>query len=95
MLDHTEDSATQSAKLAELTNKLVMLNEKLKLTGNEWNESKVRVFEAKKTKDINTIIDAQIEEQRFEGKFKEIGADIKTTKEIISSIKYLIKMEKF
>jgi len=95
MLDHTEDSAMQLQRLTQVTNERDMLNEKLKLVGNEWNEAIVRIYEAKKTKDPEKILNAQIEAQRIEGKFKEIKADIKCKQDIISTIKYLVKMEKF
>jgi hypothetical protein len=91
-LDHTEDSAVQLAKLAEVTNQRDLLNEKLKLVGKELNEATIEILKA--TNEAEKV-KAKIAQQEIKGKFAEIKADIKCKQDIISTIKYLIKMEKF
>ena len=89
-LDHTEDSATQMQRLAEATNKNIELTEQLVAIGTQLNLAKIDVLKANTKEEKKT---AQIIEQEIEGRFSETKARIRCQKEIMASIKYLLKAE--
>ncbi len=90
VLDHTEDSATQMQRLAEATNENIRLTELLVALGEQLNQTRIDVLKATTKEEIRG---ARILRQIAEGKYKETQARIRCQKEIMASIKYLIKAE--
>lgn len=89
-LDHTQDGAVQMQRLAEATNKNIVLTEQLVAIGTQLNLTKLDILRAITPEEK---LKAKIDHQIIEGKYKETQARIKCQKEIMSSIKYLLKAE--
>lgn len=89
ILDHQEDAGMQLQRLAEATNEVIKLTEMLKVAGKYYNDTKILVLKATP----ETILQAKIDRQEAEGKYKEILACIRCQKEIINTIKTLAKAE--
>lgn len=90
ILDHTQDVAVQYEKLVEATNEVIKLTEQLVVIGTALNDAKVTILKAPGAEEKHqAIIDRQI----IEGKFAEVKARIKCQKEIINSLKIILKAE--
>jgi hypothetical protein len=77
-------------QMAIATNQVVQLTEALVLAGGILNDCEIKLIEAISKEDKRK---AKIEKQIAKGKFAEIKAKIKAQKEIINSLKILIKAE--
>jgi hypothetical protein len=89
-INHEEDAGVQMQRLAEATNKNIMLTEQLVAIGTQLNLAKLDILRAENEE---AKLKAKIVHQEIEGKYKETQARIRCQKEIMSSIKYLIKAE--
>jgi hypothetical protein len=90
-LKHSDDSATQLQKLAELDNEGQKLIEMLIAIGTQLNLADIDVDQSK-TKEEK--LEKKIIWKTIRGKYKETQARIKSLDRRISSIKYLIKSER-